>query len=72
MKKEYTCQYCNKFYNTRSGKWKHEKKCKNKHDDENYKDKYIEVLESIINPVLLKKIRLILFFLQTKISIFQL
>ena len=57
MKKEYRCQYCDKFYNTRSGKWKHEKKCKDKEENVNYKDEYIKLLETVINPALLQKIK---------------
>ena len=46
-KNHYTCQYCNKIYQSRAGYWKHEKKCKYKKENiENEEEKNISIAKN--------------------------
>jgi hypothetical protein len=50
-KEEYMCKYCNKKFQYRQGKWKHEQKCKekdNKNDKMEKLEKQIEELKDLI------------------------
>lgn len=42
------CQYCNKVFKYKQGKWKHEQKCKNNQTSEDSKDVIIKELKEII------------------------
>jgi hypothetical protein len=52
---KYKCRTCDKTYKFSQGRWKHEKKCKNKSDIQELKDKVTQ-LEKIINTSNNKKI----------------